>query len=100
MYIDLRKRPRGKEHLKVKTRYITTATKKNRYIMEEVSRAGLSILPRPAWCLVFVSFALHSVMECICVNSLILISCRSLFSQSPCFCLSSLTYKSLSGVIK
>lgn len=56
MYIDLRKRPRGKEHLKVKTRYITTATtKKNRYIMEEVSRAGLSILPRPAWCLGFVS---------------------------------------------
>lgn len=38
MYIDLRKRPRGKEHLKVK----------NGYIMEEVSRAGLSILNRPA----------------------------------------------------
>lgn len=37
MYIDLRKRPRGKEHLKVKTRYITTTTtKKNRYIMEEL----------------------------------------------------------------
>lgn len=41
MYIDLRKRPRGKEHLKVKTRYITTTTttKKNRYIMEEISPA-------------------------------------------------------------
>ena len=90
LFVGLRKDLEGKEYLKIK----------DRYIVEEVSRAGLGVLHRPAlWV---------SALPCVQYWSEFMLPLQSHFNPLLAACspvslrfrLSSLILKSLSGVTK